>query len=275
MFSAAEAVLECEDVSYAYVDRFPALNSVSLSVVRGERLALLGPNGCGKSTLLKILDGLIFPASGGYRAFGHPVTEEHLEDEQFSMGFRGRIGFVFQNSDAQVFSPTVRDEVAFGPLQLGLDQEAVHARVRDVLEMLAIERLADRAPHQLSAGERKRVAIASVLATNPEVLLFDEPTAGLDPRSQAWLLELIDELHAVGKTTVCATHDLHALEWVADRCVVFSEDHRIVIDGSPAEILGDQRRLVALNLVHEHVHRHGSVVHSHPHGVGHHERPRA
>jgi cobalt/nickel transport system ATP-binding protein len=158
-----------------------------------------------------------------------------------------------------VFSPTVREEVAFGPLQLGLDQDTVHARVRDVLEMLAIGRLADRAPHQLSGGERKRVALAAVLATNPEVLLFDEPTAGLDPRSQTWLLELIEELHRAGKTIVCATHDLHALEWVADRCVVFSEAHRIVLDGPPEAILADSERLVALNLVHEHPHRHAAA----------------
>jgi cobalt/nickel transport system ATP-binding protein len=249
---SSEPLLACDAVSYAYLDRFPALDAVSLEVRRGERLALLGANGCGKSTLLKLLDGLLFPAAGGYRAFGQAVTEANLEDEQFSRGFRARVGFVFQNSDAQVFSATVREEVAFGPLQLGLDREAVHARVADVLGLLGIARLADRAPHQLSGGERKRVAIASVLATNPEVLLFDEPTAGLDPRTQAWLLELIDELHRAGKTIVCATHDLHSLAWVADRCVVFSEDHRIVLEGAPAEILGDRARLVELNLLHDH-----------------------
>jgi cobalt/nickel transport system ATP-binding protein len=251
MSSGAEALLACEEVSFTYLDRFPALDRVSLEVRRGERLALLGANGCGKSTLLKLLDGLLFPASGDYRAFGQAVTEERLEDEQFSMGFRGRMGFVFQNADAQVFSATVREEVAFGPLQLGLGPDEVHERVRDVLGLLGIARLADRAPHQLSGGERKRVAIASVLATNPEVLLFDEPTSGLDPRSQAWLLELVDELHGAGKTVVCATHDLHTLEWVADRCLVFSEDHRIVLEGSPAEILDDRARLVELNLLHD------------------------
>jgi len=243
-------VLVCKDLKFSYLDRFPALDGVSFEVHRGERLALLGANGCGKSTLLKVLDGLLFPSAGSYRAFGHDVTEDHLEDEQFSMGFRARIGFVFQSSDAQVFSPTVREEVAFGPLQLGLSQDAVHARIADVLGMLGIAHLADRAPHQLSGGERKRVAIASVLATNPEVLLFDEPTAGLDPRTQAWLLDLIEDLHGAGKTIVCATHDLHALERLADRCLVFSEDHRIVLDGTPEEVLGDHERLVDLNLVY-------------------------
>jgi cobalt/nickel transport system ATP-binding protein len=246
----SEPLLECRDLAFSYLDRFPALDGVSLELHRGERLALLGANGCGKSTLLKLLDGLLFPSAGSYRAFGSDVTEDHLEDEQFSMGFRARIGFVFQSSDAQVFSPTVREEIAFGPLQLGLSPDAVRERIADVSAMLGIAQLADRAPHQLSGGERKRVAIASVLATNPEVLLFDEPTAGLDPRTQAWLLELIEDLHRAGKTIVCATHDLHALERLADRCLVFSEDHRIAIEGSPEDVLGDTGRLVDLNLVY-------------------------
>ena len=109
----------CEGLSYAYLERFPALDGVSLEVRKGEKVALLGANGCGKSTLLKVLDGLMFPDAGTFTAFGESVTEENLEDEQFSMGFRSRVGFIFQNSDAQVFSPTVREEVAFGPLQIG------------------------------------------------------------------------------------------------------------------------------------------------------------
>ncbi len=166
-------MLACKDLKFSYLDRFPALDGVSLEVHRGERLALLGANGCGKSTLLKVLDGLLFPSAGSYRAFGQDVTEEHLEDEQFSMAFRARIGFVFQSSDAQVFSPTVREEVAFGPLQLGLPPDAVRERIADVLEMLGISRLADRAPHQLSGGERKRVAIRIVLDGTPEEVLGD------------------------------------------------------------------------------------------------------
>ncbi len=159
------------------------------------------------------------------------MTEEHLEDEQFNMGFRSRIGFIFQNSDAQVFSPSVREEIAFGPLNMGMGLDEVQARVNDTLSMLDIDDLADRAPYQLSGGQKKRVAIASVLVMNPEVLLFDEPTAALDPRTQQWLLELIVELNRAGKTIVLATHDLDTLEVLADRCVVFSEDHRLVGEG--------------------------------------------
>ncbi len=247
---AADVVFSCHEVSYSYLDRFPALDRVSLDVRAGERVALLGANGCGKSTLLKLLDGLVFPSSGTFTAFDHPVTEDTLEDEQFSQAFRSRVGFVFQNSDAQVFSPNVREEVAFGPLQLGLTPEQAEARVEETLAMLGIADLADRAPFQLSGGQKKRVAIAGVLATNPEVLLFDEPTAALDPRSQYWLTDLIEQLGAAGKTIVHATHDLDVLPQIADRCLVFSEGHTIVAEGTPEEILTDRDLLLSVNLIH-------------------------
>jgi cobalt/nickel transport system ATP-binding protein len=245
-----DTVLSGRDLRYSYLDRFPALDGVSFDVRRGEKLALLGANGCGKSTLLKMLDGLVFPDSGSVHAFGARLSEDSLEDEQFNRAFRSRVGFVFQNSDAQVFSPTVREEVAFGCLQLGLDPAQAGQRTDDVLAMLGIAGLADRAPFQLSGGEKKRVAIASVLVMNPEVLLFDEPTAALDPRTQHWLVELIGELNAAGKTIVLATHDLHALDALADRCLVLSEDHRLARTGTPAEILADRELLLEVNLVH-------------------------
>ncbi len=260
-----------ERASYTYLERFPALVDVSVSVARGEKLALLGANGCGKSTLLKVLDGLLFPGSGRYVAFGEEVTEDRLEDEQMNQAFRSRVGFIFQNSDAQVFSPTVREEVAFGPLNMGLGRDAAEGRVADTLAMLGISELADRAPYQLSGGQKKRVAIASVLAMNPEVLLFDEPTAALDPRAQQWLMELIVELNRAGKTIVLATHDLASLDVLADRCVVFGEDHRVVASGAPGAVLGDRDLLLEVNLVHEHSHTHGGQAHSHLHGASHHD----
>jgi cobalt/nickel transport system ATP-binding protein len=265
-------VFECRDLRYAYLDRFPALEGVTLSVAAGEKLALLGANGCGKSTLLKVLDGLVFPDRGTLRAFGEEVTEDRLEDEGFARGFRGRVGFIFQNSDAQVFSPTVRDEIAFGPLNMGLPAHVVASRVDDTLAMLEIAELADRAPYQLSGGQKKRVAIASVLVMNPEVLLFDEPTAALDPRTQQWMVELIVELHAAGKTIVLATHDLETLPVVADRCVVLGEDHTIAADGPPQEVLTDMALLHANNLVHAHSHVHapGGPAHAHVHASVHH-----
>ncbi|MEV6928341.1 ABC transporter ATP-binding protein [Dactylosporangium sp. NPDC051485] len=243
-------VFECKDLHYAYLERFPALDGVSLRVGQGETVALLGANGCGKSTLLKLLDGLLFGDRGTFTAFGEEVTEDKLEDEQFNHGFRARVGFVFQNSDAQVFSPSVREEIAFGCLQLGLDRASAAARVEDVLAMLDIADLADRAPFQLSGGQKKRVAIASVLVMNPEVLLFDEPTAALDPRTQFWLIELLEQLRGAGKTIVLATHDLDTLPDLADRCVVFSEQHRIVADAPTAQVLDDRDLLLSANLIH-------------------------
>lgn len=271
MSSVLEPIVRVDDASYAYLGRFPALDHVYLSIDRGEAVALLGANGCGKSTLLKVLDGLVFPDSGTVRAFGEAVTEAALEDEQFGRGFRSRVGFVFQNSDAQVFSPTVRDEIAFGPLNMGMEREEVDLRVDDTLAMLSIDDLVDRAPYQLSGGQKKRVAIASVLVMNPEVLLFDEPTAALDPRTQQWLIELIGELSRAGKTIVIATHDLERLDVLANRCVVFSEEHTIVADGATASVLGDHSLLRAVNLIHAHPHVHGDLVHVHDHADGHHE----
>jgi cobalt/nickel transport system ATP-binding protein len=170
-----------------------------------------------------------------------------------------------------VFSPTVREEVAFGPLQLGFPPEKAEERVRDVLEMLDIVRLAERAPFQLSGGEKKRVAIASILVMNPEVLLFDEPTSALDPRTQEWLVELIAELNRAGKTIVLATHDLDVLHIVADRCLVFSEDHRLVAEGAPSEILARTDLLLGVNLIHGHRHAHAEEGdHRHEHEAAHH-----
>jgi cobalt/nickel transport system ATP-binding protein len=271
--SAGDDLLVLDDVSYSYLERFPALDKVSLTVHRGEKVALVGANGCGKSTLLKVLDGLVFPDAGTYRAFDVDVTEDSLEDEQFNQGFRSRVGFIFQNSDAQVFSASVREEIAFGPLNMGLHRDQVEARVDDTLSMLDIVELADRAPYQLSGGEKKRVAIASVLVMNPEVLLFDEPTAALDPRTQQWLIELIVELNRAGKTIVLATHDLDTLGVLADRCLVFSEAHRIVGEGRPTDVLADRPLLLDVNLVHEHSHLHGTELHSHTHGLDHHLEP--
>jgi cobalt/nickel transport system ATP-binding protein len=265
-------MFECVDVHYSYLERYPALAGISLQIAAGEKVALLGANGCGKSTLLKLLDGLLFADAGTFRAFGTDVTEDHLEDEQFSRAFRGRVGFIFQNSDAQVFSPTVREELAFGPLNMGLPQNEIEHRVDDTLAMLDIVGLADRAPYQLSGGEKKRVAIGSVLVMNPEVLLFDEPTAALDPRTQQWMVELIVELHGAGKTIVLATHDLETLPFVADRCVVLDEAHRVAADGPVDAVLGDVALLHSTNLVHTHSHLHtgAGAAHAHPHDPSHH-----
>lgn len=264
MSRVAEEVLRAEGVSFSYGPA-PALSGVSFSVARGECLAILGANGSGKSTLLKLLDGLIFPSSGGLFFEGRPITEEALKGE-FLARFRSGVGFVFPEPDVQLFCPTVFDELAFGPLQLGLGAGEAAKRAGDLLSMLGIESLRDRPPYSLSGGEKKKVAIASVLAINPGVLLLDEPTNGLDPRSQVWLYELLLSLRDLGKTVIIATHDLSLAGDLSERVLVLDESHAIAADGPAGGVLKDKDLLLAANIIHEHEHRHDDIVHRHSHG---------
>jgi len=252
-------------VGFEYGDGVEALAGVDLAIDPGERLAILGANGSGKSTLLKVMAGLVRPTRGTVAVFGRRIDDGALRDEAVAQAFRRRVGIVFQSADAQLFSPTVRDEVAFGPLHLGLGHEEILARVDDTLAMLGLGALAERAPYNLSGGEKKKVALASVLSINPEVLLLDEPTNGLDPRTQEWLMELLEQLHAAGKTIVVATHQLDLLDRLVDRALVLGEDHRPAADGPLGAVLADRDLLLAVNLIHEHAHHHGSLLHSHPH----------
>jgi cobalt/nickel transport system ATP-binding protein len=248
----AETVFEVRNISFAYEGKQTALDNVSLTVHAGESLVVLGANGCGKSTLLKLLDGLYFPAAGDILAFGSPLTEDRLRSDEYNFAFRRRVGFVFQDSDVQLFSPSVLDELAFAPLQLGLSRVEVNQRVDSALGALRIEKLRDRAPHHLSGGEKRRVALASLLTLQPDVWLMDEPTTGLDPRSQSWLVEFIIEQRKLGKTIVTATHDLAIAEQIASAIYVFSEDHRVEATGTPVEILGNHDLLHRCNLAHYH-----------------------
>ncbi len=260
--------IQLEGVSFGYAEGVPALCDVTLAIARGEKVALLGANGSGKSSLLKVMSGLVHPHSGFVRAFGDEINERVFRDRGSAHRLRRRIGFIFQNSDTQLFCATVREEIAFGPLQMDLDLGEVERRIGDVAAMLGIGSLLDRAPFQLSGGEKKKVALASVLVMNPAALLFDEPTSGLDPRSQRWLVELIVSLHRAGKTIVTATHDLGIVPEIADRAIVMNEDHTITASGPACEILADMDLLLRVNLIHEHAHRHGTLIHSHPHHHG-------
>ena len=252
-------------VEFLYGGNQRALQSVDLQVKGGERIAILGSNGCGKSTLLQILGGLLFPTAGEAYGFGQRLTEDRFREASFNAFFRRRVGLLFQNPDVQLFCPTVFDEIAFGPLQLDLSREEVLQTCGEMIRMLNLERIARRSPHQLSGGEKKKVALASMLALNPDVLLLDEPTAGLDPRTQVWLVEVLDELHSLGKTIVTATHDLSILEEIADRAYVMAEDHALVAEGPPNEILNDLDLLLRVNLIHEHAHEHEGFIHRHGH----------
>ena len=183
------------------------------------------------------------------------------------------MGLVFQDPDIQLFSATVWDDVAFGPLQLGLSMDEVAERCREALAAMEIVHLGDRAPFELSGGEKKRAAIASVLSLRPDVLLLDEPTASLDPRTKWVLVHLIRRLMAAGRTLVTATHELDIVPLIAERVVVLGENRRVLADGTPEAILGDRELLLRANLVHEHLHEHGGLVHRHEHDASHDHDP--
>ncbi len=247
-----QPIFTLNNVCYAYKGGIPGLTDITFQVQQGECWAILGANGSGKSTLLKLLDGLYFATQGTLLAFGQELSETALDNDAVNYAFRRRVGFVFQDADAQLFSPSVKDEVAFAPLQLGLPDDEVTKRINESLDALEISKLAERPPHHLSGGEKKRVALASVLSLRPEVWLLDEPTAGLDPRSQSRLVQFIRQRHAASETIVIATHDLSIIEQVATHCLILDENHHIAAIGQPAEILADHRMLHACNLIHEH-----------------------
>ena len=247
-----DTVFECRDVHYSYQGKFPALRGIDMTISRGERIALVGANGSGKSSLLILLDGLVFPNRGVIRYLGKDLTESAFADAAFSLSFRSRVGLVFQNPDVQLFCPTVREDIAFGPLQLGVDHATTESRLEALAENLGITHLLDRSPHQLSVGEKRKVAFATTLVIDPDVLLMDEPTAGLDPRTSTHLVDLLVNASGAGKTVVTATHDLHIIEDIADRVYVIGHDRRIVACGTPAEILCDGKLLRENNLIHAH-----------------------
>jgi len=274
--TAHRPLLELEEVEFAYREGIPALSGLSLAVEPGERVAILGANGCGKSTLLKLLGGLIHPRAGRYHAFGREITGRLLARNPFGIYFRKEVGILFQNPDAQLFNNTVEEEIAFGPLQMNDPPEEVDRKVREAIRNFGLEELAGRPPFELSGGEKKKVAAASVLVMDPAVLLLDEPTAGLDPRSSRELVDTILSAEERGKTVITATHDLHIVAEIARRVLVFGENRRILASGTPEEILTDRSLLLAANLVHlhrhahedywhEHVHEHPEVVHVHEH----------
>jgi len=257
-------VFELSNVDYSYRGVL-ALAKLSLIIPAGRRVILLGANGSGKSTLLRVLDGLYFADAGIASAFGEPLDPRRMADGERSYAFRRRVGLLFQNPDVQLFNASVFDELAFGPLQLNWPTERIRQRVEETLENMGLGHLRDRPPHRLSGGEKKRVALASVLILNPEVLLLDEPTASLDPESKSRLLESLIDWDGGSKTLVMATHDLDIVEDVADLCVVLQRGG-VVAQGTPEVILGDEALLRRTGLIHAHRHRHaGGDIHLHSH----------
>jgi cobalt/nickel transport system ATP-binding protein len=265
------SIFELQNITFSY-DSIPAIRGLTLHIEEGDRVALLGANASGKSTLLKILDALYFPSAGSVTFKGNALTEEQLRQDEFFLSFRRRVALVFQNPDVQLFNPTVFDEVAYGPLQLEWSQEKARRRVEETLHFMSLSHLRDRPPYRLSGGEKKRVALASVLVLDPEVLLLDEPTATLDPRSQSQLVDLMQQWKGTAKTVITATHQLEIVEDIADRVLVL-EAGTVIAEGTPSEILSNADLLLRANLIHAHRHSHDGVVHSHPHlhGHSHHE----
>ena len=261
-----DPAFEVREVCYRYQD-VAALNHLSMHVAHGERVALLGANGSGKSTLLRLLAGLCFPEAGEILFHGERLDQRLFEDDEPFFAFRRRVGLVFQNADVQLFNPSVFDELAFGPLQLRWPAAKVRERVDQLLHAMDIVHLKDRAPHRLSGGEKKRVALASVLVLDPEVLLLDEPSGALDPSSQSRIVEFLVSCGQGSKTVITATHDLDTLEDIADRCYVF-ENGRVAGEGTPLEILHNVELLERARLIRPHAHVHavkGPQPHPHVH----------
>jgi cobalt/nickel transport system ATP-binding protein len=223
-------VLDVQGLAYAYPDGHQALYGVDLHVHQGERVALLGPNGAGKTTLVLHLNGILTAGAGSVSVSGLPVSKPNLQE------VRRRVGVVFQDPDDQLFMPTVRDDVAFGPRNLGMKGAALDGRVMDALERVGMADFADRPPHHLSFGQRRRVAVATVLAMEPEILVLDEPSSNLDPASRR---ELADILRGLDVTVLMVTHDLPYAFELCPRSVVLS-DGVIVADGSTYDVLTDE-----------------------------------
>jgi len=238
-----KTIFDLKHVSYRYRPHEPALLDINLAVAEGEKIVILGPNGAGKTTLEKILAGIL-AAEGRFSAFGKQMTLQDIHHKTENAAYRRRVGAVFQNIEFRVVCATVYDEIMFGPQRLGLPREEAQARVEQVLDFCNIRRLVNRLPQNMSGGEKKMVAIASMLAENPDVMIFDEPTNDLDLESQNWVVTALNQLNAAGKTVITATHSMETARELADRVWVIGANHRLIADGNvgvlkDAEILNE------------------------------------
>ncbi len=236
-------MLEVRDIKYSYNNDYQALKGVSLKIEKGEMVALLGKNGAGKSTLFLHLNGIYEPDEGKVFIDG----EELKYDKKSLLKFRQKVGIVFQNPDDQIFAPTVEEDVAFGPLNLGLSMEEVQDRVEEALERVGMSGFEKTAPHHLSGGQKKRVAIAGILAMKPEIMVLDEPTAGLDPQGVTNLVKLLKELNDEGITIVISTHEVDLVPDYANRVFVLVGGE-LIAEGTPKDIFSQPDILESANL---------------------------
>jgi cobalt/nickel transport system ATP-binding protein len=239
-----DVVFELRKLTYAYPDGIIGLQEVDAVLRQGRKVAVLGANGAGKTTLLSHLVGIHRPMAGSVSYCGRPLAYNHRALQQL----RREVGMIFQDPDAQLFSASVYQDVSFGPLNLGLFEDEVRQRVEQALAVVGMKDLADRPTHALSHGEKKRVALAGVLAMKPKVLIYDEPTAGLDPQMTIRMIALLQELHAGGTTIVFSTHDVELAYVLADWCLVL-DDGRLIGQGRPVKIFSDEKLLTAARLV--------------------------
>jgi cobalt/nickel transport system ATP-binding protein len=235
-------LIETRDLTYVYPGSVTGLEGVNFIAPRNARIAVIGANGAGKSTLFKHFNGIFKPTSGTVLIHGEPITKANIRE------VRKMVGVVFQNADDQIFSPTVEQDVAFGPTNLGLDPETVQHRVEEALKMVGMEDRAERVPHHLSGGEKKRVAIAGIIAMEPQVLVLDEPTAGLDPQGVSDLVGFINSLsQKYGMTVIFSSHDVSLIPEIADYVYVMNKG-KIVACGSIGEIFEQQELLTSVRL---------------------------
>lgn len=222
-------MIELKNVTYRYNDGAPALDNINLNLESGKCYCLTGPNGSGKSTLFRILNGLSFPTKGQYFFDGTEITEKYLHDKKKAAAFHSRIGYLFQNSETQLFTRSVEDEIAFGLYQLELPEDEIHTRTERFLEELSLTDLRHRAPFNLSGGEKKRCALAAVLAMEPQVLILDEPLNGLDEDGEKFVLQCIRNLKKPDRLIIVASHNSQFVEEISDETVRLGKDHTLVL----------------------------------------------
>ncbi|PIW40052.1 MAG: nickel ABC transporter ATP-binding protein [Chloroflexi bacterium CG15_BIG_FIL_POST_REV_8_21_14_020_46_15] len=259
-------IFKLENVDFEYEGDIIGVSNINLEIEKGDTVAILGPNGSGKSTLLKILDGLYPPKKGKLYAFDEEISQKRLRDKAFNKFFRRNIALLFQDADVQLFCPTVEDEIAFGLRQLGLSQKVIEEKVERVMRSLNIQELRGRYPYSLSGGEKKKVAIASILSLDSEVYLLDEPTANLDPQTEGILINQVVSLQKEGKTLIIATQDMLLAEHVAYHVLLMDQNKKAIAFGSKESIFSNLDLFYKLGLLHGHQAIHEftqSYIHSH------------
>lgn len=235
--------LSTENLSFTYPDGTQALKNINIEIEKGEKVAIIGPNGAGKSTLFSHFNGLTEPTSGCVKIEDKPISFE--KDELLKV--RQKVGIVFQDPNDQLFAPTVKEDIAFGPMNLGLSYDEVEKRVEDALKMVGMENYEDKTPHHLSGGQQKRIAIAGIIAMKPELMILDEPTAGLDPDGVEKVLNIMNQLNEEGMTLIISSHDIDMISKYADKIFVLYNGE-IIESGNKNQIFSDMELLKKAHL---------------------------